>query len=624
MADDNSSPVPLGRANTGSAVVFGDGLGALRYLQRADLMAQKLKQREAQQKAKQQDADFKSFTTNSKLDTEAGVHYGPMLRAKANETYDKMQALIGDRTLTREQRFYKQQQLKDEFNREAKASITVDKHLDGLVKGAGSDKRVNTEQAARLVHNTLYKDGEQISPLDYDPQTAEAALASGNEHLVAPEIYNQFLDKQPENSISYSREALPGGRGFRNVAKSNIYELTPEGQIRRDPTTNKPVLRDTPETLLAFDQDPLQKQYLDGFEKVHQQQLAGAVQKMAANEQLTPEESEAVRVEQSPAGRRMELFKRGLMQYGYGREETSLLQKPARAPRASAAAKAPTNVVNLPTDSLPGAVLGGTGVNGTSGIVSYGMMPALTYGKPGQEAKKYPARGVKHQEVVTQRDDGSPAEVTTANQAKMDVEYGARHILLRGENGTVFFPPKAALEAAKRGDFGPSEEFARQTRATHPGTKPEWYVEATPLNKSATQPGTKLKYYEQLKAAQDADGSVTQKLTDQQLHEKANREFGKQNATHYVRYRGQDKILVDQAYGYALRNTKAGKAAAQAMDDALADADKRTRPQAGAPRAATSAGSFYTPKLPKATKAATTGATPKNLPKPATRDPYAL
>lgn len=636
MANEFSNPVPLGKAGTGSAVVFGSGLGALHDLIKNDALvakskerAQALKERAQAAAARQTAQEQKNLLSKVKFNTDGGLHYLPMMNAKRGQVYKELEALYTDPTKSLTEKYMGAQQKMDDWNAEIAASKANDDYLTKELQSHRQDKRINTDAAGKLLTDSLYQREADGSPavdeqgnrklvpaLEWDPKAATDALTKGNGHLVGDEIYSQFLDTIPENSVTYSREALPGGRGFRNEASSDIFELE-HGKIKRDPKTTRPVLRDSHETLAAFQSDPLNRQWLDGQLQQHQQVVRQATDKLQRREALTPIEQEALQIEQAPAGPRMELFKKDLLRYGYQREESTLLQKPAHVPPAAAAA----NTVTVPTEALPGAVLGGTGVNGTSGLISYGVMGGVTYGKPGQEVKKFSAHGVKHQELITQRDDGSPAEVNTANQTKMDLEYGARHIFLRGKNGTVFFPPKVAVEAAKRGDFGPSEDFARQTRASHPDARPEWYVEATPLGKNQAQPGAKLKYFTQLKAAQEANGNPKNRLSDQQLHAQVDREFGQQNATHYVRYYGTDKKAIDQATGYKLRTNARVQ---QAMTDALAEAERRTRPRADTPRPTTSAGSFYTPKAAKPVKVTpTSGPQPPLLSAPK-RDPYAL
>jgi hypothetical protein len=577
-------------------------------LQKTDALQAAVKARAQAAAQKQVEASQKEMlAVASKLNPSTGVVYGPMQQQGAQEDYQKMEAIATNPKLSRAERNFQIQQIVDARNRNGEAGKANDKFISGEIQNAVTDKRLNSSVVAKKLHDTVYRRNEDgsllldandkpqvIPPMEYDTQSTAAALAQGNDHISTPVLFSQFVDTLPDDSATFAQQPLPGHTGVRRVVKSNVFEINDNGTYKLDTKTGKRVIKNTPEMLAAFQSDPLQKQWLDAEDAKHEKKLAGIIDKMKANEPLTEEEQHTVAVEQSVEGRKMELVKRGLLQYGYGRSETDLLAKAAPRPPASRLPKAPTNIVSNSTEFLPGAVLGGRGSNGTPGIVSYGMMPAVTYGKPGEEAKKYRAR-VKHKELVTQRDDGSSASVNTANQTVEELEYGARHLLLRGKNGTVFFPPKAALLAAEQGDFGPSEAFARQLRTTHPDVKPEWYVEATPVGKSV----------------------LPRPHIDPNSGQATDKERRTPTVTHYVRWSGQDKIDIDKATGYAFRDKKV----ADAMAKRLAETEARTRPQAAS---STSAGSFYQPKPPKASKTPTLKATPPNTLTPAAKDPYSL
>jgi len=609
MADYNT--VPRGVSNTGNAVVYEGGLGALHYLQQTDALNARIAAKKAADAQRAQQAAAKDFASRVQLSDKGGLTYLPQLQSKAQDTYAQMLALAEDRTLSLQQKAVKQQLLRDQYNRTAEASAQADKYVGDLAQKIAADKRYDRDKTWNLLHSTQYKDGQLVAPLEYDPRSADQALGTGRDHLNGVEVMKTFVRGEHPDQITYNVEALPGGRGTRRTATSDFYELTPDGKILRDAKTNEPVVKASPEALARFERDPVNRQYLDSYEADHQKEVAAAVAKMTNYQELTPAERTAVEREQLPQGRRLDLFKNLLTEQAYGRESTALTNK--AAPRPSAASSgASKNVVSSNNEVLPGAVLGAQGANGAQGIVSYGTMPALTYGKPGQEAKKYIGKGVKHQEVVTARTDGSPAEVSLSNQAAADVEYGQRHILLRsGKTGNVAFPPADALRAAQQGDFGPSEAFARDFRQRHPEYKPTWYVEAAPVGKTGNQMGGEDDYFQQLKSEEEvfrkayASGGMTEldkKLaaaglspngnkpprfrSDIELKDLAHKKYTAVNALNYVRYSGSDKLLIDQASNYALRQPKNK----QAMDKALAEADRRTRPVAAPAAAAPFAG----------------------------------
>ncbi len=625
MANNDFNPVPGGVAGHGDAVVFGpttDGLGALRYLEKTDALAAKQKQRADAAAQKQKDADYKDFISRTKLSAKGGVHYQPLLQAEASNTYQQMQDLAANSKLGRYERGMQQQQLVDNYNRLAEASTKTDQFVGDLAKQVTADKRYNTEKTTKLLHDTLYnrqadgtlqvgEDGKPhtISPLEYDPQAAVAAVSTGNDHLVAPEIYSQFLDKQPENAVTYAREALPGGRGFRNVAKSNIYELTQEGEIKRDPHTNKRILRDTPETLAAFDADPVNKQYLDGFEQQHKRELAGAVQKMAAQQQLTPEEAEAVRVEQSPAGRRMELFKRGLMQYGYGREETALLQKPARVEKAAGRTAGPKYTQQGGTSFTP-EVMGGTGAGGTHGLLSLASSDPLLHVKADGTRQPYTAKAVHAQYVLVQ--NGKPGQLVTNNASPQQLSYIKPQLHLTTPTGNLVTPTDPTLEQRyQQGDRQPLLNWVRDQREQNPRLSLNWQMLAVPTKDKLTAENNAQEIFKRLQAERSATNKAPGDAGyqgDEKLMSTAQQLASQQGASLLVPYRGADKLQIDGATNYMLRDPKRRKK----MEAEFEYFNRETAPRPAEQRAAPkkSLGINFGTKPSPSTQAVTTPTAP--------------
>jgi hypothetical protein len=600
MADYGTySPVPLGKAGSGAAGIFGDGLGALRYLERTDKLEAAIKARAQAAAQKQKEADQKDLiATATKLNTSTGVHYGQLMQKGAQEDYAKLEAIATNPKLSRTEKSFQAQQIVDARNRNTEAGKVNDEYLKSEILRTHNDKRINSQAAATILQDSLYRKNEDgslvldaegkaqlIPPMEYDPRATAAALSAGNAHLNAPEIYKQFLDTLPESAVSYAREALPGGqRGFRNVAKSNVFELTADGHIKRDPATNRKILRDTPEALAAFDEDALNKQYLDGFEQAHQKQLATAVDKMQRQEQLTPEEAEAVRVEQSPAGRRMELFKRGLLQYGYGREETALLQKPARVEKAAGRTAGPKYTQQGGTDFTP-EVVGGAGASGTHGLLSLASSDPLYHVKADGTRQLHTTKAVHSQYVLLQ--NGKPGQLVTNNANAQQLSYVKPQLHLMTSTGNVVTPTDLTLEQRyQRGDRQPLLNWVRDQREKNPNYTLNWQMLAVPTKDKLTAESGAQEIFKRLQAERDATHKSPGDAGyqgDEKLLSTAQQLASQQGASLLVPYQGADKLQIDGATNYMLREPKRRKR----MEAEFEYFNRETTPRPAEQRAAT-------------------------------------
>lgn len=516
---------------------------------------------------RQKDAGFQDFQRYQKLGSETGVHFVPQLQASAQQTRDAMLKVAEDSTLSREQKSVRYQELADKHNMLAKAGTQADKYLLDTANQVTSDKRYDHAKTQELLYNTLYQhsadgslqvgeDGKpaQVSAMDFDPRTAQQVLSQGNGHLVAPEIYGQFLDNIPEQSVSYSREALPGGRGYKSVAKSDIYELTPDGKIRRDPKTNRAVLRDSQETLAAFDSDKLNKQWLDGQLQQHQQLVTQAAAKTQRSEALTSAEQEALQLEQSPAGARMELFKKDLMRYGYAREETNLLQKAARS--ATGRTQGPKFARVGGTEYSP-ELVGGTAAGGTKGLLALASADPLGRVKPDGTVQAHTARATHRQYILLQ--NGQPAHLVTNNVEPQHLSYEKQQLYLTTPTGNVVTPKdETLLQRYQAGDKQPLLDWTRAQREAHPGYAVRWHFLATPATEGKlTGQNNAAQIYQRLVEDRDhahlAPGQAGYKGNDE-LQSTAQKLAREQGGTLLIPYTGEDKRRIDLATGYLLRD----------------------------------------------------------------------
>ena len=598
MADYNT--VPLGHAGTGDAVIFGDGLGALRHLERTDALQARLRAQQQAADQRAQQASARDFASRLPLSDKGGLTYMPLLQGKAQQVYDQMLAVTQRPGLSAPEKAVAQQQLRDQYNREAEASVQADKYVGDLAQKAASDKRYDRDKTWNLLHGTQYQDGQLLSPLAYDPRRADQALGTGRDHLNGVEIMKTFVRGDHPDAVTYNQEALPGGRGTRRTAASDFYELSPDGRIVRDPKTNDPVVKATPEALARFDRDPLNRQYLDSYEAEHQQQLAGAVQKMQDRQPLTPEESAVVAREQAPTGRRLDLFKNLLTEQAYGRESTALTNKAAPRPRAAAKTKFTVSG----GEHYASGVLGGSGAGGTQGIAHFGLGEPLRRTTSTGEVKPYSANATHGTYVMLSPD--APAQLVTNNSAPQQLDYDSPVVLLRRPNGAVFLPtdPKI-MQAATAGNDEPLLEWARAEKAKNPSLRAEPFMLAAQSKRADLDISSPEAAFQQLKAERDryrklAEGGqaglsqaiaqesgsdeekqqLSQMLqamskgkavhldTDADLLAKARKLSQQQNATFAIPYSGQEKIRIDANTGYVMRaeNGKRAKALQAQVD----------------------------------------------------------
>jgi hypothetical protein len=574
MANDSFSPVPLGRAGTGSAFVLGDSLGALKWLQKTDALAatQRARTQAAAQKLKQsQEADIIKRVQFKAL--EGGAHFQQMLDSYTQDASKRMEQIAIDPGKSWSQKAMEIEQEKNKRDNLYAASRVADKHLAGEIQKYHTDSRYDAAATSQLLTNSLYKQGEdgslqvgpngkpeQYSPIDWDTRAAEAAVTKGNSHLVGSEVYGKFLDNIPENSITYSREPLAGGKGYRNVAKSKVFELTPEGDFRRDPATNRRVLRDSQETLAAFESDRLNKQWLDGQLQQHKQLLNQATEKMGRYEELTPQEAQAVEIEQSPAGPKMELFKKDILRYGYGREEHALLQKDARVSRASSASKAPKFTEEGGLEFTP-EVVGGNGAGGTRGLLSLASSDPLFRVKADGTRQAYTAKTV-HQKYNLLR-NGQAGQLVTGNASPQELSYIKPQLHVTTADGRVVTPTDPTLEQRyQRGDRQPLLNWVRDQREKDPAVALKWHWLALPTKDKLTAESGAQTIFERLKKERDATRKAPGEAGyqgDEKLRSIAQQMASQQGASMLIPYTGSDKTAIDGATNFMMRHGRRSK-----------------------------------------------------------------
>lgn len=570
MSDYNSNPVPLGKANTGSAVVFGDGLGALRYLQKVDIMQRQQKARAQAAAQRTKEAQESAILGKVKFNTDGGVHYLPMMNEKRNAMYKDIEAISTDSTRSRAERQLGVQQKIDEWNAELAAGKANDDLVASEIKRYQADKRYNTAATSKLLTDSLFQretDGsltldergnpKPVPAQQWDSRSVMDGITKGNGHLVGNEVYGQFLDNIPENSVTYSREPLAGGRGMKQVAKSDIYELTPEGKLRRDPVTNRPVLRDSQETLAAFDSDKLSKQWLDGQVQQHKQLISQATEKMGRYEELTPQEAQAIEIEKSPAGPRMELFKKDILRYGYGREEQAILQKDARVPRAAGRAAGPKFSEEGGTSFGP-EVVGGTGAQGTPGLLALSSSDPLFRVKADGTRQPHTAKLVHRRYNLLQ--NGQASRLVDNNAAPQQLDYIKPQLHVTTQDGRVVTPKDPTLEQRyQQGDRQPLLNWVRAQRENDPTTRLKWHFLAVPTHDKLTAENGAEAIFDRLKrerAATHKSPGDPGYQGDEKLLRTAQQMASQQGASLLVPYEDANKRDIDGATGYVLRKPK--------------------------------------------------------------------
>lgn len=584
----NENPVPRGVAGSGAAFLLGDATAGLRWLQKSDALhaAQQARAQAAAQR--QNEANQRDFSTSMKLNDEAGVSFLPAVAAHAQDTHEKMLAVATNPSLSQQQKSYQYRELADTHNRFAKASVTADKFLSDTATSSAVDKRVNRDRVYAKLHDTLYEHNEdgsfklnpdgtsrQVSPVAYDVQAVQQALSTGNDHINAPELFTQFIDKLPEDSITTTKEPLPGGRGYKTIAKSPVFEMDDSG-IRRD-KNGKRILRNTYETLAAFDTDPLQKQYLDAEEAKHRQVFAGAVEKLQAGyPQLSPEEAEAVRVEQSPQGRRLETLSKALVKYGYGREEHDILQKPARVPHTSAAAKAPKFREEGGTSFGP-EVIGGMGAQGTPGLLSLSSSDPLFRVKADGSRQPHSANLVLPQYNLLQ--NGQPSRLVSNNASPQALDIIKPQLHVTTADGRALTPTDPTLlQRYQQGDRRPLLNWVRDQKENDSTTSLKWHMLTAPSHGKLTAENGAQAIFKHLQAERAATHKAPGDAGyqgDEKLHQTAQQLASQQGSSLLVPYWGPTKNALDGASGYTLRDATRQKR----MDAELDYFNRETAPR---------------------------------------------
>ncbi len=614
MAADYNT-VPRGVANSGAAVVFGDntGLGALRYLQQTEKVREALQERARKNDEQAQQAAYKEYLQRSQLSTKGGVHFRPRLKERAEDTHHKMTAIAVDRNLSETEKSTQLAALRDAYDREAAASEQADNYIADLTQKVTSDPRYDREQTRQRLFKTLYgTDGKPLNPLDYDPRATDAALNTGREFLNGVQVMKTFAAAEPTaDQVSYNVEALPGGRGTRRTASSNFYELTPTGEVLRDTKTNLPVIWASAESLAHFLRDPLQKQYLDSYEIDHQRELAATLEKMSRYEPLTMEETETVRREQSPDGRKMELFKKLLAEQAYERTSTTITHQPALRKPAAAGSK-PKFTVTGGEDYAP-ELMGGRGAGGTRGFLALASGAPLKRQKSDGSTEDFVAKNAVHRRYIVLQ-DGQPAEIVENNASPQELAYLKNQLYLTTATGNVITPGDSSLLAAyERGDRQPLLSWLRAERERDPKLKFSWHFLATPSKLNVG--GNADRIYQRLRAGRTQIPGEPGYKNDDTLRSIAQKQAEEQPATLLVPYQGSDRIAIDAATNYTLRGAKQR----QRMQKELDYFNRETTPWPQNQRAAApSTGGLYTPRATApTTKPKPAAARPTSSPKAA-------
>lgn len=307
--------------------------------------------------------------------------------------------------------------------------------------------------------------------------------------------------------------------------------------------------------LAAFLSDPLQKQWLDAEMAKHRQQVAGAVEKMKARQLLTPQEQQAVATESSPEGPRMELVKRGLFQYGYGRQETDLLAKAARVPHASAAAKAPKFTEEGGTSFGP-EVIGGMGAHGTPGLLSLSSSDPLFRVKADGTRQPHSAKLVLPQYTILQ--NGQPSRLVSNNASPQALDIIKPQLHVTTADGRALTPTDPTLmQRYQQGDRRPLLNWVRDQKENDSTTSLKWHVLAAPSHDKLTAENGAQAIFKRLQA----ERAATHKLPgdagyqgDEKLRQTAQQLASQQGSSLLVPYWGPTKNALDGASGYTLRN----------------------------------------------------------------------
>ena len=579
---DYSGLVPLGRANTGAAVVFTGGNDALRWMQDQDKLKARIAEREQEAAARAQAAADKEFNAKLNLSPKGGVHFLPRLKAKADQTYTDMQAVAADRSLTRQQKSAKQSELRQAYDREAEASVTIDNHVQTLGQQVLSDKRYDREKAIGALSQTLYEEpGKSRDPLTYDPQTATDALNSPAV-FNRQEVWRQFAaDVAKKDSDEFEKAARPGGTGLKTYYESNqSIERDPvTHQPMLDPATGDPVLRITASTVRAVKNDPFAGRLLDYVREQRQQLEQAAVQKMQNNEPLSDEERNYVELRAQGKLPTIEQdLAEQLVPYAYSRTRQQETYRSAPQPRAGRAAAGPKFSLTGGSDYTP-EVIGGTGVGGAHGLTALAASEPLKRVKADGTAQDFEAEGLHRQFVVLK--NGQPSKLITNNAASQRLRYIKPVALLTSSTGNVITPTNPALlEAYQRGDRQPLLDWVRSERERDPKLKIEWHFLAAPAQRAKLTAGNDTEaIYKRLRAADATKPDDVLRATAQKMAEQ-------ESASLLIPYKGKDLNAIDGATNYMMRNPKR-KARMQQELDYFNEQTKPRSPEARtAPRAA--------------------------------------
>jgi len=592
----------LGRAGSGSAVVFGpttDGLSSLRYLEKTDALRQAQQTRAQAAANKQKETEQNAILAKTKFNTDGGLHYLPQMNAKRQQLYQDIQAVATDATKSRTTRQLEVQQKMDDWNAELAAGKTNDDYLDSELKRYQQDRRYNTTVASQRLTNSLYEhqpDGslaldEQgqrklVPALVWDRQAATQAMSTGNEHLNGTQVFKQFAELEHPDSVTVSKQPLPGGRGYSNTYSSNYFEVDPAtGNKKIDPRTSLPVVRVTPETLRFFDSDAVNRQYLDAEVAKHNQLVTSATEKMGQYTQLTPEETEAVELGKAPEGPRLGLFQRNLLNLAYERSTHNVLQKAAPRSPANGRIKSP-KFQNVGGSDYAPELVGGTAAGGTSGLLALASSDPLGRIKADGTVQPHTARAVHSQYILLQ--NGQPSRLVTNNTEPQNLSYQKPQLFLTTGAGNIVTPKDGSLlQRYQAGDKQPLLDFVRAQREAHPDYKLRWFMHAVPTDGKLTGQVNATAIYQRLVDDRNKAGLTAGQAGyhgDDELHSAAQKLAREQGGSLLIPYTGDAKRDIDLAIGYHLRDAKRERRRQDEFDRFNSQTAPRPAEQRAAPK----------------------------------------
>ena len=560
MADYNT--VPRGVANSGAAVVYGDGLGGLKWLRDTDKLNAKLAQREKETAARAEQDQAKAYATAIQgVNADTGLTYGPLGRQNVQKFYSEAQEIMRDKTLDRSQRLSKIAEKRTLLENSLKTGVQAEQHLKDTFGTARTNP--NFDQAAvieSLRRQQHRPDGSIIPPEEYNPQAAEQAVMHPKNFNLGNVYKGLAKDLFQRDSEELEKAARPGGIGTKAYLESNA-------MIERDPVTlhpilnaaGEPILKFTPSTVLAAKSNPYVAMHLGSVQAEREKMEEVLVQKMQQNQPLSEEETQYLEQRQQGGA---PSFEQDLAQqltpyvnYSTRHQETF---RPAPQPRAGRVAAGPKFSLTGGRDYAP-EVIGGNGIGGTHGLTALAASEPLKRVKADGTAQDFEAEGLHRQYVMLK--NGQASNLISNNAAPQRLRYIKPMALLTSSTGNVVTPTSPALlEAYQRGDRQPLLDWVRNERERDPKLKIEWHFLAAPAQRSKLTVGTDADViYQRLRAADSTKPADVLRATAQKMAEQ-------ESASMLVPYKGSDKLQIDAATNYMLRDAKRKQRMQREMD----------------------------------------------------------